>query len=39
MKMSDFSETLFATLLDIQGKRDDFIAGDIDFLDTYGIAR
>jgi hypothetical protein len=39
MKMSDFSETLFATLLDIQGERDDLIAGDIDVLDAYGLAR
>jgi hypothetical protein len=39
MKMSDFSEILFATLLDIQGERDDLIAGDIDVLDAYGLAR
>jgi hypothetical protein len=37
MKMSDLSETLFATLLDTQGKRDDLIAGDIDVLDAYGL--
>jgi hypothetical protein len=39
MKMSDFSETFFATLLDIQRERDDLIAGDIDVLDVYGLAR
>jgi hypothetical protein len=39
MKMSDFSEIFFATLLDIQGERDDLIAGDIDVLDAYGLAR
>jgi hypothetical protein len=39
MKMSDFSETFFATLLDIQGERDDLIAGDIDVIDAYGLAR
>jgi hypothetical protein len=39
MKMSDFSETFFASLLDIQGERDDLIAGDIDVLDAYGLAR
>jgi hypothetical protein len=39
MKMSDFSETLFATLFDVQGERDDLIAGDIDVLDAYGLAR
>jgi hypothetical protein len=39
MKMSDFSETFFATLLDIQGERDDLIAGDIDVLDAYGLDR
>jgi hypothetical protein len=39
MKTSDFSETFFATLLDIQGERDDLIAGDIDVLDAYGLAR
>jgi hypothetical protein len=39
MKMSDFSETLFSTLLDIQGKRDDLIACDIYILDAYGLAR
>jgi hypothetical protein len=38
MKMSDFSETFVATLLDIQGERDDVIAGDSDFLDAYGLA-
>jgi hypothetical protein len=38
-KMSDFSETFVATLLDIQGERDDLIAGDIDVLDAYGLAR
>jgi hypothetical protein len=39
MNMSDFSETFFATLLDIQGERDDLIAGGIDVLDAYGLAR
>jgi hypothetical protein len=39
MKMSDFTETLFAALLDIQGERDDLIAGDIDVLDAYGLAK
>jgi hypothetical protein len=39
MKMSDFSETFFATFLDIQGKLDDLIGGDIDVLDAYGLAR